>query len=244
MKFRKIVGFGDSWMYGDELLSPELSAQYRDAHPCWIQNISYREQHCFLGQLGKHYDVPTENFGIPGGSMQSSVWTYLWWLDHEPNPEECLVLVGNTDSDRISHYNPNHVRYSNDPPWNNFIHSTWVEFGSSVIPVEFRDMIKQQLVLTSCTELARLNYLQTVMFFDGAAVRRNIPTFQFQIMPADVAIKLPTMLWPDSSLSMWFRDHPDNQNRALIMPDGHPNELGHQMVAEKLISAIDCAIIQ
>ena len=25
MTFKKIVGFGDSWMHGDELLDPELS---------------------------------------------------------------------------------------------------------------------------------------------------------------------------------------------------------------------------
>jgi len=34
MTFKKIVGFGDSWMYGDELLDPELSGRYPDAHSC------------------------------------------------------------------------------------------------------------------------------------------------------------------------------------------------------------------
>jgi hypothetical protein len=42
---------------------------------------------------------------------------------------------------------------------------------------------------------------------------------------------------------MWFRDHPGTQNRELIMPGGHPNETGHQMVANKLISEIDRAIL-
>jgi hypothetical protein len=40
---------------------------------------------------------------------------------------------------------------------------------------------------------------------------------------------------------MWFRDHPGNQQRELIMPGGHPNEIGHVMIAEKLISTIDSA---
>jgi hypothetical protein len=243
MKFRKIVGFGDSWMYGDELLDPELAAAHADAHPCWVQNVAYREKTCFLGQLGQHYNVPTENFGMPGGSMQSSIWTYLWWLEHEPNPEECLVLVGHTDSDRISHYNPSHVHYSNDPPWNKFIHSTWVEFGSSVIPEPFRDMIKRQLVLTNCPELCKLNYLQTVMFFDGVAARKKIPTMQFHIMPEDVPLDLPTLIWPGFSLTMWFRDHPDNRNRQLVMPGGHPNIQGHEIISERLISEIDRTII-
>ena len=241
MKFKKIVGFGDSWMYGDELLDPELSRQHKDAHTCWHQNDPYRTTHNFLGLLGKHYSVPVENFGVPGGSMQSSIWTFLWWLDHEPNPEECLVLVGHTDSDRLTHYNPNHVSFGNDPPWNKFVHSTWVEYGSTVVPEPFRDMIKRQLVLTNCSELARLNYQQTVLFFDGVAGRKRIPLMQFHIMPADVKMDLPTIIWPGFSTTMWFRDMPGNQRREMIMPGGHPNEDGHVLVADKLISTIDSA---
>lgn len=241
MKFKKIVGFGDSWMYGDELLDPELPKRWPDAHSCWTQNDEYRLSRCFLGLLGQHYNVPTENFGIAGGSMQSSIWTYLWWLEHEPNPEECLVLVGHTDSDRLSFYNPEHKHYSNDPPWNKFVHSTWVEFGSSVVPEPFRDLAKRHLVLTNCRDLCRLNYQQTVMFFDGQAARRNIPTMQFHIMPADVEMDLPTLIWPRFSTTMWFRDHPGNQRRELIKSGGHPNEQGHQMIADKLILTIDSA---
>jgi hypothetical protein len=241
MKFKKIVGFGDSWMYGDELLDPVLIQQRSDAHSCWHQNDSYRTSHNFLGLLGNHYGVPVENFGIPGGSMQSSIWTFQWWLDHEPDPDSCLVLVGHTDSDRMSFYNPNHKHYANDPPWNKFIHSTWVQYGSSVVPEDFRSMVKQQLVLTNCSELARLNHMQTVLCFDGIASRKHIPIMQFHIMPADNRLDLPTEIWPGFSTTMWFRDHPGNQKRELIMPGGHPNEIGHKMIADKLISTIDSA---
>jgi hypothetical protein len=129
MKFKKIVGFGDSWMYGDELLDPALAKSDPEAHTCWVQNVEYRESHCFLGLLGQHYGVPTENFGIPGGSLESTEWTWLWWIDHEPAPQDCLVVIFLTESNRASFYNPNHVHYSNDPPWNKFVHSTWVHFG-------------------------------------------------------------------------------------------------------------------
>jgi hypothetical protein len=228
-------------MYGDELLDPELSRQFADAHCCWTQNDQYRVDRCFLGLVGKHYGVPVENFGVPGGSMQSSIWTFQWWLEHESNPEDCLILVGHTDSDRLSFYNPNHVSYGNDPAWNKFVHSTWVEYGSSVVPEPFRDMIKRQLVLTNCSELARLNYMQTALFFDGVAARKNLNMMQFHIMPADVKLDLPTIIWPDFSTTMWFRDHPGNQRRELIMPGGHPNLTGHEMIKDKLISTIDSA---
>ena len=216
-----------------------MQQKHLDAHTCWHQNNAYRNSHNFLGLLGKHYNVPIENFGIAGGSMQSSMWTFLWWLDHEPEPEQCLILIGHTDSDRLSFYNPNHVSYANDPPWNRFIHSTWVEYGSSVVPQEFRNMVKQQLVLTNCSELAKLNYQQTLLSFDGIAARRNLQMMQFQIMPADIKLDLPTQIWAGFSTTMWFRNHPGNQQRELVMPGGHPNEIGHKMIAEKLISTID-----
>jgi hypothetical protein len=239
MKFKKIIGFGDSWMYGDELLDPVLATTDPEAHPCWVQNVHYREQNCFLGLLGNHYGVPTENFGIPGGSLQSTIWTYLWWLDHEPNPEQCMVLIALTEADRTSFYNPNHVHYSNDPPWNKFVHSTWIHFGSSVIGPEFTDMIKRYLVLTDSRDLSKLNYQQAVLLFDSMSYRRQIPTIQFHVMPPPVVIPLDTLPEPEFSWTMHFRDRVDNQKRELIMPGGHPNEFGHQIVRDRLISQIN-----
>ena len=240
MNFKKIVGFGDSWTYGDELLDPELLKQDPEAHFCWDQNTAYRERNCFLGQLGTHYGVPTENFGIPGGSLTSTQWTFQWWLDHEPNPEDCLVIIGLTNSDRITHYNPNHVHYSNDPPWNKFVHSSWVNFGSSVVPDAFCQMIKQQIVLTVCPAWEKLNYQNAVLFFDGIAARNRLKLFQFHIMPGERPIAhAPTLIWPDFAWTLWFRDHPGNQKRELIKPDGHPNEIGHSLMRDRLISCID-----
>ncbi len=244
MKFKKIVGFGDSWMYGDELLDPELVREQPDAHCCWVQNSAYREGHCFLGLLGQHYGVPTENFGIPGGSLQSTIWTYLWWIKHEPNPEECLVLVGLTEGNRYSFYNPNHVSYSNDPPWNKFVHSTWLNPGNSVVDRDFTEMIKRFLVLTECDDLRKLNYEQAMMFFDGQAARQIFPMLQFHLMPSPVDLRVPSLIdIPHDSFGKFFWEHPGNRNRELIMPGGHPNEKGHEIIRDMLIIDIDRAIL-
>jgi hypothetical protein len=241
MHFKKIVGFGDSWMYGDELMDPGYAKQNPSGHYSDDQNLDYRLKHCFLGQLGQHYGVPIENFGIPGGSLTSTMWTFQWWLDHETVPlNECLVLVALTNADRITHYNPNHVHYSNDPDWNKFVHSTWVNFGSSVVPDEYAQMIKSQIVLTDCHELSKINYHQAVLFFDGIAARNNIDMLQFNIMPGERNIpNVPTLREPGHSWTMFFRDHPGNQKRELICKDGHPNEIGHSIIRDHLISHID-----
>lgn len=241
MHFQKIVGFGDSWMYGDELMDPQYLATHPGGHYSDEQNTDYRLTHCFLGQLGRHYGVPIENFGIPGGSLGSTMWTFQWWLDHEQVPlNECLVLIGLTNADRITHYNPNHTHYSKDPAWNKFVHSTWVNFGSSVVPDDYAKMIKYQIALTSCRELNRINYHQAVLFFDGIAARNNISMLQFNIMPASRHIpNVPTLIEPERSWTMWFRDHPGNQRRELICADGHPNEIGHSLIRDHLIGHID-----
>ena len=241
MQFQKIVGFGDSWIYGDELMDPSYQAINPNGHYSDDQNTDYRLKNCFLGQLGTHYNVPTENFGIPGGSLDSAMWTFQWWLDHETVPlDQCLILIGLTNSDRISHYNPKHQHYSNDPPCNKFVHSTWVNFGSSVVPDDFATMIKYQMTLTNCRALNQLNYQQAVLFFDGIAARNNLNLLQFNIMPAERPVaNTPTLAWPDFAWTLWFRDHPGNQRRELICAHGHPNEIGHSLIRDRLITHID-----
>lgn len=243
MKFKKIVGFGDSWMYGDELLDPVLAAQEKDSHACWVQNTDYREGNCFLGLLGQHYQVPTVNFGVPGGSLQSTIWTYLSWLQSETNPKDSLILVFLTEPDRTSFLDPNYSLNHASRPWEKFWHSTWVEYGSSTVPAEFRDMIKRHTVLTYGEESRNMNYLQTVLFFDGQAARIGMPLLQFHTTEPVSSMPIQTIPWPDFNWILYFRDHPGNQSRELIHPNGHPNEQGHRIIRDMLIPEIDRAII-
>ena len=237
MKFDKIVAFGDSWVWGDELLNPTL-IDHPHAHPVLIENTDYRESHCFAGLLGKHYGVPVENFGWPGGSNQSAIWCYLWWLEREPAPERCLVLVGITDSNRTSFYNPNHVSYANDPPWNRFVHSAWVHAGNSANTAEWQDMVKRFTVLTDCRELHNLWHKQTLLFFDGQN-KGNL--LQFCTIPPCMSYPVNSLLWPNTSLGLLLNQQP-NKNE-LFAPMRHPNEKGHEVVRDLLINEIERAII-
>jgi hypothetical protein len=223
--FKKIVGFGDSWMYGDELTDPNNTIT--KPHDRGLQNAEYRERNCFLGQIGKHYNVPTENFGIMGGSLDSAKWTFLYWLEHEPDPEKCLVLHGITNSYRFSHYNPGHITMPNDPPWNHFVHSSWQ------LESDFQTLIKQQTVLTDCIELHRIRYQEAAMLFDGVSARRNLLTVQFDVFPEEHKLNLPT-LFSDMPLRSWVTN---------TKPGGHPDEIGHKKIAQHLINLIDRAII-
>lgn len=240
MKFDKIVAFGDSFVWGDELLDPIL-VDHPHAHPVMMENTSYREAHCFAGQLGKHYGVQVENFGWPGGSLQSTIWTYLWWIERETLPlDRCLVIVGLTDGNRHSFYNPNHVSYANDPPWNRFIHTSWIHSGASTVGREWMDMGKWYMALTDCPELIRLNLRQAVLFFQGQACK-HAHLLQFQTIDSGVAVSEADLLWPGRTL-MGFFDHLSNA-KDFQSPLGHPNRQGHRYIAQELILEIDRVIL-
>jgi hypothetical protein len=225
MTIEKVVGFGDSWMYGDEL------------------DDATREQDCFLGQLGQYYNVPVENYGINGSSLQSTIYTFLWWLEQEPNPSECLVLVGLTSSYRFSHYDHNRTSPNLDHiqtgPADKLVHSAWPLHNFTN---EFQQLIKLQTVLACGDEWKRLNYWQTVLFFDGISARHRIPLIQFNIMPdyAVTGIKnLPTLTWPDFDLKTWMHQtHPECR-----LTGGHPNKQGHHLITQRLIPETNRAII-
>lgn len=233
--FTKIVGFGDSWMWGDELLDPTLDPQ---TLPSSYKNTKYREEQCFLGLLGKHYNCPTKNFGIPGGSLQSSIWAFLWWLEHESTPSDCLVLVGLTEADRFSHYNPNHNFNIGDEPWNRFVHSTTTHWEANK---EFEPLIKHQTVLTNCQPLRDLTYQQTVLTFDGIAARHNLTLIQFNVAPTDKEVNFaPTLVDSKLCLTDWFvHELQPKYNCKYIKANGHPNELGHELIKERLLSYIN-----
>lgn len=241
MKFDKIVGFGDSWMWGDELLDSAL-IDHPHAHPILVENTLYRESNCFLGQLGNYYNVPTENFGIPGGSLQSTIWTYLWWLEHEQKPtQNCLVLIALTDPNRQTFYNPNHVAYSNDPPWNRFVHSAWIHSGGGAENDYWKNMVKAHWTLTDCKQSQELNYKQTVLFFEGQSKYNTGPLLQFNTMFDVVEMNCSTLIWPNGSLNQLVETQPNS--RKLFATNGHPNEKGHVVIRDHLIVEIDHAIM-
>jgi len=238
MKFKKIVGFGDSWMWGDELFDPGLT-HLEKPHPVMVENTPYREGHCFLGLLGKHYNVPTENFGIAGGSLQSSLWTYLWWLEHEQlDPRECLILVGHTEGNRDSFYNPQHISYANDPPWNKFVHSAWIHGGATCFDSDWVTMVKANMVLTNCNELSNLAYRQSVLFFEGQNFKFQNNVIQFTTMGPSIPINAKGLLWPEHGLVSLVKNNPN-----LLAHNRHPNERGHEVIRDHLIPEIERVIL-
>ena len=233
----KLAVFGDSWTWGDELVDPK----YPERDCCDEGNDQYRLSHCFSGSIAEHYGWEYENYGHPGASLQSTVWTFLWWLQQDIKHEDYVVLVGLTSADRQSWYNPDHVSYSNDPPWNKYIHSSWIHFGSSVVPEEWRKLGKDYMTLSQCDELSIFNYQQAVYFFDGIAKTKNLRLAQFNFYRQLAQINANTLWWPEQNMQDYLYALPEA--RQIHAPGHHPNEKGHQIISKRLINQIDSYIL-
>lgn len=231
--FRRIIAFGDSFVWGDELVDPKLG---HDATAATAENTAYREQHCFVGQLGTHYGVPTENFSWPGSSLQSAIWNYCWWRERTQDLDQYLVIVGLTSAYRTSFYNPNHVIYENDPPWHRYVHSTWVNHSQMMYDQPWQDLVKLHTVLTNSEQSQKLNYLQSVYFWQGVQTC-HAGVLQFPTMPAVTQVQADNLIWANSSLRDWLHT-PD-----LTCAHGHPNEKGHLEISNKLQHLINHAIL-
>jgi hypothetical protein len=100
-------------------------------------------------------------------------------------------------------------------------------------------MVKRHMVLTDCSEVHRLNYLQTVHFFDGQHARHNSNVLQFCTIDIPAQIELPSMASKQNlCLRNLLHKRPD-----LLAPMGHPNELGHLYLRDRLITEVDRVIL-
>lgn len=229
--FRKIVTFGDSFAWGDELLAPDQT-QCAD-----YANRFYREEHCYTGILSRHYGVGCENLAFPGGSCQSTRWIYTWWRQQERDPTTCLVLVQLSGPWRSSQFDRHRIPHGSDPEWNQFVHSTWIEHYQHANRLAY-EYFRMESELADCDQRYRIIQAETYLFFQG---QQNdvgmLLMFNSQCDSLDHGMRPKSLLWPDTNLQQLLDHEP------IWAPGGHLDERGHERVANLLIREIDCAIL-
>jgi hypothetical protein len=205
---------------------------------CDLENDSYRLTHCYTGLLANRYNLAQENLAFPGFSLQAMQWNLMWWLNNhtEDYIQNSIIIVGLTEESRVSWYNPNHVSEGDDPKWNRHIHATWLKSSGPNVDTGWRELHKHHLNMTDCDELYQLNYETTVRLFDGISSRYNIPVVQFNAMATT------TTTTPCTTLYEYDSRHMLTSATDVYKPMGHPNEKGHKLIANDLISVIDTLI--
>lgn len=218
----QLVAFGDSFVYGDELVDPKFLDQRKI--PTWQSlNTPYRETHSFPGLIANHFNLKHQNKGIPGGSLVSTRWEFIKWLQNDPNIDSTIVLIGLTDEARTSWWNRHHQTL-NRP----FVHTTWASWVEDHPP--WNMMVRYHWDLSDCDEFREMQLLESTTLFDSVAQAQDIQLLMFPIF-ANKTIELDSY-WDFCLNQEVPRDGKHRFGRR------HPNEAGHQFLADKFISYI------
>ena len=222
----KLVAFGDSWTYGDELFSKESLASGLSIDDA--KNNSYRLGHAFGGIVAKNYGLEFDNRAHNAASLQSMIWKFENWLTTDPNVNQSIVLFGLTSPGRVSWWKNSHT----------YIHSIHLE-NNSKLSNEFYDLNKYYRVCCSDRELVRMNYFTAVHLFSGMCYKLKIPCVLFNIFHCNFSnVPYADVLNPQKGLAEILTEMNRDQNLCIWAVD-HPNETGHKLIAEYLIQHID-----
>lgn len=241
---KKLAAFGCSWVYGGELVDPELIKQDPDTRDFWIENQEYRLEHCFAGIVAKHYGLELVNLAMSGSSLESMRFNLFWYLKNFGS-EETFFLAGLTDPARQSWFNPRHQHNDSDPAWNRWAHSAWLNDSST--PPDFYNLQKQWVALCCHRDWEEFNYVETLHQFDHIATRYNAPVLQVNCLtpPPNVTQIVPTLMNPGDALRDWLDRYDLTTDLEVFAPRHHANELGNQILAQQLINYIDsCKILE
>ena len=81
MPIKRVIAFGCSWTYGDELIDPQFrhldETEFRDHYD---ENKPWRLANCYAGLVADHYGLELENCAFPGSSLESMRWTMNWMM--------------------------------------------------------------------------------------------------------------------------------------------------------------------
>lgn len=248
MSIKKIVGFGDSWMFGSDIVEPTLleetlaqGLERQDAEfgQRYHRNVEYREAHCYLTLLGQQLDCEVENYSEAGNSIPGMRYNFLEWIKDKgglysgvDELRETLVIFGVTESSRFSFFD-NKEKY-----WR---HSSWAHGVTNL-----EEIWKLHLVTSDCDELHNwtvLDFTLTTKHICESLGIRYIYTPVFRFNPETTRHRAgETILIDNPNCYRWTQNEimtieAMNGHKVWYEPNtGHPNELGHKLIAKHLIN--------
>lgn len=205
---KNLITLGDSWVYGDEL-----------------GNNDHRQKCNWPALVANHFNLKLRNLGFNGESLQSSVWSALWWIENHFD-QESMVIAALTQSWRVSWFRSTHAK-SEHP---------WQAHGNLVSPFrepEWHQLKKIHLSVSACDTLDRYNRYQSILFFDGMSRHYQLPLLCFDLYNDQTGFFSNNHVYPGENAEQWVGNN--------IKPLGHPDENGHILIANKLIHWIESA---
>ena len=210
---KSIIGFGDSWIYGDGIDST---------------NEDIRNEYCILGQIGKKLNLPTDNRGRSGAAITSVQWDFSQWASLTNNPQDYLVIIGVPSETRESWWNndtTSHHRY-HESVWRIDHTHKW------------HDFCKHFLLYSDCDKLQQLRYWQGVNYFDSYCSKHKIPLMQINVFKPRFPCQVDTLFHPEKNMIDLVRLEQAKTNKQLTSECHHANKAGAEWLADIFVSEI------
>jgi hypothetical protein len=235
MKFRKVVSFGCSWTYGDELFDPKVP-DHLEHWQRLERSEKHREHFCYTGIIGRHFRAKhIINLGDPGSSQKSARNWFTRYVTEE-DVSDTLFLIGLTERNRYS-WIRNDIDVPENFRYDNHMHSTWIRDETTKNNSSWQDKLKLHYALEHSHYFEEMEHIKSALYYDGFAARNNIALVQFNLFGKVFKGSIgntPTYLYPNSSMQDFL-----NKEGGCYAPGTHPNEKGHRKIADILIPEIE-----
>ena len=227
----KIVGFGDSWIYGNGLTPNNIP----DDMPAWdlqrsVLEDQYLKDNCILGQIGKNFNLPTYNYGISGGSLTSTIWEFSKWCQSDVDHQSCLVIIGLTSDTRESWWTTTDDKRE-------YIHSVYTE-AYHQWDAKWHPIRKWMTLHSENEKLWQTRYWTALQLFDSFCKINNISLLQVNIFRPTKIFNVNSLHDSTSCMSDLLQLNQRKSNINLIAPCGHPNEQGAKKLADYYTSVV------
>ena len=216
----KLIGFGCSFTYGSELLTPELE---RILHQK-LENIKYRENTVWLGVLAKRLGLEADNYSQPSCSNYAIQEIFAEWFNKRDIQEPVTVVIGWTNHMRNSWWHEDH----------GWIHDGFIRNqGQELFKDSFRDWLKYS---------AKRNEIITnnaKLFVNSVCKSHNIPIIQLNALSnVTNPYQLSNCHQGDQNMYDVLLSEGKRLNKNFLADGGHPNKSGHEYYVEMLYSWI------
>ena len=219
----KFIGFGCSFTFGSELVSPELSGYIdpRTNSEVWDmhhQNTKYREAHCWLGLLAKRFDCPWDNHAQPACSnfaIAHHVGDYI--RNRWDRNEKIVVCVGWTERTRMS-----------------WLSDKWLHNGF-VLPEDKWARSAKEWV-THSTDYSHDMYTDNAkLFVNSICTAHDIQILQFNSIGFHKPAGYQNYFIDGASMDSMLQQAQQEDPRLKLYASGqHPNEAGHEYFTIRL----------
>lgn len=228
---KSIVGFGDSWMYGNEIGSDA------PGDPTRLSN-------CILGQLGTNLNLPTENFGRAGSSLTSMLWEFSRWAQTTDNLAEHLIIVMLTYDVRESWWPTDQSRKLPTIPGPYYVELNDYVISNTIVDPIWSQLVKLFITDSNHTELAVMRYWQAVNFLDSYCNQHHIPLLQINVATPTRPVAIDSVYCYNTGMVELLQEQANTPGKILHAKGKHPNQAGAKFLADLLTTEIhNCRLI-